>query len=240
MSSSDVFEDQLRLEFSMLDVPAPSAGALETAVRRFRRWRLRRRLLVAAPGLVAAASLGAVLGLSGTSDLGSGGIPDSSTIRLANYAFPLPSGFHLTATPTDTCKAEVRFVERFETKPGSAPKSALTDLLHTGAGRYSTEKIASAASADGGCVEMALTKPFTPTAETGNPSYPLTTSSRARRVDVAGYHGWLTTAQTNEGQPTSQLTVELPQADGQMRDLGVGASGLSANALLTIVSHGLS
>lgn len=47
----------------------------------------------------------------------------------------------------------------------------------------------------------------------------------------------LTAARKGGGQAGLQLTVEPPQV-GPMRDLGVGASGLSANELLTIVSKG--
>lgn len=246
MLSDDTFEDQLRLQFSMLDVPVPSAGAFEKAIRRFRRWRLRRRLLIATPGVVAAASLGVALGLGGGIGPGSGGSSssnaihpsDHNAIHLANYAFHLPSGFHVTAAATSACQAVVTFGEKMRYTPGSVPKIA---RIITGAGPYSTVKIASAANANGGCVEMALTRPFTPTAATENPYLGLTAStSSARQVDVAGYVGWLTTVGTNEGQPALQLTVELQQGNGQMRDLGVGASGFSASELLTIVSHGLS
>ncbi len=245
MSSDDTFEDQLRLEFSMLDVPAPSAGDFEKAVRRFRRWRLRRRLLVATPGVAVAASFGVALGLSGVSGPGPGRSSSSHAyhlsihdgIRLANYTFPLPSGFHVTASVTQACQAVVRFAERFNSTAGISAETLLKD---TGTWSYTTVKIASAASANGGCVRMALTGLFTPTVVTGDPSYLLTESSSSRRVDVAGHIGWLTTRQTNDGQPVLQLTVELPQADGRMRDLGVGSSGLNANELLAIVSQGLS
>src|SRR5579862_4960545 len=40
MLSDDTFEDELRLEFSMLDIPEPAAGVLQKTVRSYRRWRL--------------------------------------------------------------------------------------------------------------------------------------------------------------------------------------------------------
>ncbi|MHB1554428.1 MAG: hypothetical protein ACYCSX_09285 [Acidimicrobiales bacterium] len=233
MWSSDPFEDELRLRFSLLDVPEPSTRVRNEATRRFRRWRLRRRLLVATPSVAAAAVLGGVLGLGGF-------VGTRDVIRLANYTFPLPPGFHLTAASTGPCRAVVAFRERIIVPPGSSPIGAGTISITKGKGPYHTAKIASAAGADGGCVLMALTDPFTPASETGNPSYTLTASPSARRVDVAGHVGWLTAARKDGGQADLQLTVELPQAAGQMRDLGVGASGLSANELLAIVSKGLS
>lgn len=249
MSSHDPFEDQLRLEFSRLDVPAPSVGAFEKSVRRYRRWRLRRRLLVVTPGVAAAAGLGVALGLSGTSGHGPARSSSSKAVHLsghnamhlANYAFPLPPGFHTSSTATGSCRAVVTFEQKVRITRGSVPKAPKTPNVVTGKEINSTFKIASAASADGGCVEMALTIPFTPTTTTENPYLGFTVNKPSvRKVDVNGDVGWLTPAATNEGVSTPQLIVELPQGNGQMRDLGVSSAGLSANKLLTIVSQGLS
>lgn len=101
-------------------------------------------------------------------------------------------------------------------------------------------QITAAASAMGGCVRMAVTVAFTPTTATRNPYLPYGLTSNVRQVDVNGYVGWIGTAGTSFGQPTLQLTVELPQANGQMRDLAFASSYLSADQLLTIVSQGIS
>jgi hypothetical protein len=106
---------------------------------------------------------------------------------------------------------------------------------------YTSSRITAAASARGGSVQMAITVPFTPTITTPNPYLPYTAPTPSvRRVDVNGLVGWLGKAGTTSGKPVTQLTIELPQANGRMRDLGVSSTDLSADELLAIVSEGLS
>lgn len=247
MSRDDPFEDELRLQFSMIDTPAPSERFVERTVRRYRSWRLRRRLAIAAPGFALAASLGVVFGLSGVSGPGSGGssspnaiqLSDHGAIHLANYVFPLPRGFHVTAAATGACNAIA--ILRSHTLPPKDATGTVAWTPKTVPQSYSTVNLAAAATESGGCVQMALTNPFTPAAATQNSYLPFTgSSSSVRQVDVDGYVGWLTTGSTSWGKPAPQLTVVLPQGNGQMRDLAVGSSGLRASELLTIVSQGLS
>jgi hypothetical protein len=246
MLSDDTFEDELRLEFSMLDIPEPAAGLLQKTVRRYRTWRLRRRLLVAAPAVALAASLGVVLGVTGVLSPGSEGsrssaihLSDRHAIHLANYTFPLPNGYAVTSATTATCP-----VGLLTTSPASPtmPNISTGSVVwsppvvarpYSASSSSSTARMAAGAGADGGCLAMALSIPFTPTQSTPNPYV-----TGSQEVDVAGDTGWLTVANYDKGMV--QLTVAVPQADGQMRDLVVGSSGLSKNQLVTVVTQGLS
>jgi hypothetical protein len=243
MWNDDSFEDELRLEFSMMGSVAPTAGFVEHAVRRYCRWRLRRRLMVATPGVAAAAGLGLALGLSGVGSpgpAGSGGPSsasasrpsDGNAVHLANLVFHLPSNFHLTAAATTACRA----VAVPATNPPPITGVPKAVRLYPD----STTQIAAAANASGGCVYLALTAPFTPTTATPNPYLPFTTStSGVRQVDVGGNVAWLRGG-AEPTRPAYLLTVELPQANGQMEDLAVGSIGLSTGQLLTLISRGLS
>lgn len=79
---------------------------------------------------------------------------------------------------------------------------------------------------------MELSVPFTPTQSIPNPY-----ATGSQEVDVAGDMGWITVANYDKGKV--QLTVALPQANGQMRDLVVGSSGLTKSELVTVVTQGL-
>jgi hypothetical protein len=245
MWSDDKFEDELRLEFSMMDSPAPTAGFVEHTVRRYRRWRLRRRLLAATPGVVAATGLGVALGLTGVSGAprpsdsarSSNASPHhpnrGTTVQLANYVFHLPSGFHLTDAVTTTCRA----VAVPATNPPVVTGAAKAVRIYP----YSTAQIAAAADTNGGCVYLALTALFTPTTATLNPYVPFTGStSGVRKFDVDGYSAWLTRGANSSPEGGYLLSVELPRGNGQMQDLAVGSIGLSTTELLTIISKGLS
>lgn len=251
MLSDDTFEDELRLEFSMLDIPDPAAGVLQKTVRRYRRWRLRRRLLVAAPGVAVAASLGVVLGLSGVLSPGSSGsrsnaihLSDHHAIHLANYTFPLPKGYAVTSSLTaSTCRTLMIMTSP---TPPTMPNISTGSVVwsppviarpYSASSSSSTAHMATGATADGGCLVMELSVPFTPTQSTPNPYV-----VGSQEVDVAGDTGWLeTTNYKMDSEPVEsiQLTVALPQANGQMRDLVVGSSGLSKSELVTVVTQGL-
>lgn len=237
MQTDEAFEEELRLQFSMMDSPEPSPGFVEATVRRYRRWRLRRRLMLASPALVLAA-VGVVAGLGGFGGGQPGVNPETgvASMRLARFSFPLPKDFRLASVETSACRALVVF----KGTPPSVPPS-------TGAHPYTppdepqqylpsssaaTANMAAAASTDRGCLLMALTVPFTSTQATANPYV-----ASGQKVDVDGYTGWLTT--TNATHGVVQLTVELPEGSGNFQDLGIGARGLSAATLLTVVSQGL-
>jgi hypothetical protein len=246
MLSDDTFEDELRLEFSLLDIPEPAPGVLQKTVRRYRRWRLRRRLLVAAPGVALAASLGVALAVSGVLSPGTGGprsnaihLSDRHAIHLANYTFPLPTSYAVTASTPSSCPVVLIMTQP---TPPTMPKISTGSVVwsppviaqtYGASSSSSTAHMASGATADGGCLAMELSIPFTSSRSTANPY-----ATGSQEVDVAGDTGWLTVANYDKGMV--QLTVAVPQANGQMRDLVVGSSGLSKSELVTVVSQGLS
>jgi hypothetical protein len=249
MSRDDPFADELRLQFSMMDSPVPSARFVEQTVRRYRSWRLRRRLAVAMPGVALVVSLGVAFGLSGAGGAGTGGSSSSSAIELsghhaihlANYTFPLPKGYAVTTSATATCPVVLLMTSpTAPTMPNISTGSAVWSppviaQPYSASSSSSTAHMAAGAGSDGGCLAMELSVPFTPTQSTPNPYV-----VGSQEVDVAGDTGWLETTNYSQGSDSIQLTVALPQVNGQMRDLVVGSSGLSKNQLVTVVTQGLS
>lgn len=248
MWSDDTFEDELRLAFSMMDDPTPGAGYVERTVGRYRRWRLRRRLMVASPGVAAATGLGLALGLTGVGAPvapGAGGPPgtrahhpsEGGVVRVADYVFNLPAGFRLTAASTSTCLPDA--VPATGAPPAEKGTPHAVRIYPTSP--YGTTQIATAANASGGCVRLAVTASFTPTPATPNPYFMLTASTPAvRQVTVGGDSAWLRTGALPTPKPVYLLTVEVPQGGGAMRDLVVSSIGLSTRELLAVISQGLS
>ena len=249
MSRDDPFEDELRLQFSMMDTPAPSERFVEQTVRRYRSWRLRRRLAFAVPGVALVVSLGVAFGLGGAGGTGTGGSSSSNAIELSghhaihldNYTFPLPKGYAVTTSAT-TATCPVVLVTTRAAAPSTMPNISTGSAVwsppviaqpYRASSSSSTAHMAAGAGSDGGCLAMELSVPFTPTQSTPNPY-----ATGSQEVDVAGDSGWLTVANYDKG--TVQLTVAVPQPNGQMRDLVVGSSGLSKNQLVTVVTQGLS
>jgi hypothetical protein len=246
MRNDDSFEDDLRLEFSMMDGPAPTTSFVEHTVRRYRRWRSRRRLLMATPGVATAAGLGLALGLSGAGSPGPAGTggsasvdahhpSDANAVRLENHVFHLPSGFRLTAATTTACHPDAVPATNNPPHITGTPKEVRVYP-------YTTTQLATAVNSTGGCVVFAVTGSFTPTSATPNPYLPFTVSTPGvRQVDVDGDVAWLqTNPSPSETRPAYSLTVELPQANGQIQDLAVVSIGVSASELLTVISQGLS
>ncbi len=251
LNDDDALEDEIRLEFSMTDCPPPSTAFVEHTVRRYRRRRLRRQALVGMPAAVAAAGLGLAFGLAGvgsTPRVGSGGSSggsksavaghpsDGTAVQLANYVFDLPSGFHPTDAVTTACRTYATYAEPATTPPVVTGTPGAVRLYPD-----TTTQIVAAANASGGCVYLSLTAPFTPTSATPNPYVTFTASTPGvREVDVDGDAGWLRAGTPGTPGAVYLLTVQVPEKNGQTRDLVIGSSGLSSTELLTIVSHGLS
>lgn len=246
MPTDEAFEEELRLQFSMMEAPAPRPGLVEETVRKYRRWRMRRRLLVASPALAVAGAVGIVAGLGGFG--GSGGrVPATNkpeiaaaSMRLTRFTFPLPKGYQL-ASIDNACRALVIFSNPSPqlAPPGTGPypySPPRVSKLYPASSSPQTSTMAAAAATDGGCLLMALTVPFTPTQSTANPYL----ASSGQAINVNGYEAWLTASTgTSDGMGLVQLTVRLPAGNGKFEDLGIGARGLSAQSLLTIVSQGL-
>ena len=246
MQTDNAFEQELRLQFSMMDAPEPTSHMVESIVRRYRRWRLRRRLVVASPALVVAGAvaIAAGFGVFGGS-LDHQPVAKSEiaavSMRLTGFAFPLPKGYRLASIDTP-CRALVVF--KSPVIPGTTglatPRTGASPYtpphvaeLYPAASSPQTSAMAAAAATNGGCLLMALSVPFSPTQSTANPY--LATSGQ--KITVDGHAAWLTSVNASKG--SVQLTVQLPAGKGTFQDLGIGARGLSAQTLLSIVSKGL-
>ncbi len=244
MQTDEAFEEDLRLQFSMMEAPEPKPGLIEETVRKYRRWRMRRRLMVASPALMLAGAVGtaAGLGVFGGSGAGQPAVQSeigTASMRLARFTFPLPKGYQLASIDT-ACRALVLFTNPTRTglPTPSTGSHAYTPprvaQLYPASSSPQTSTMAAAAATDGGCLLMALSVPFVPTQSTANPY--LATSGQ--RIEVDGYAAWLT-ASANTSNGSVQLAVQLPAGKGTFEDLGIGARGLSAQTLLTVVSQGL-
>ena len=102
----------------------------------------------------------------------------------------------------------------------------------------SQQKVAAAAAADGRCVSMQLTAPFSPGAS-GDPNIP----RGAPEVPVGPYHAWLIPGGCSVRIPLNRqhrLVIEMSAPHGQIQDLVIGASGLSPAALTSLVARNLS
>lgn len=241
MQTDEAFEEDLRLQFSMIDGPDPRPGLIEETVRKYRRWRMRRRLMVASPGLVLAGAVGIAAGLGGFGGTDQPVVKSqiaATSMRLGNFAFPLPKGYQLASIDT-ACRALVIFTDPTRTglPTPSTGSHAYTPprvaQLYPASSSPQTSTMAAAAATDGGCLLMALSVPFVPTQSTANPY--LATSGQ--RIEVDGYAAWLTTS-ANTSNGSVQLTVQLPAGKGTFEDLGIGARGLSAQTLLGVVLQG--
>ena len=103
---------------------------------------------------------------------------------------------------------------------------------------YGSPQIEALAAAKGGCVRMAITIPFTPNRSTQNPYLPLCFSTDSvRKVDINGYVGWLAIVGRVASHPITQLTIEMPQGNGQIRDVAISSTDLTLEDLLTVVSR---
>ena len=225
------------LENELRDMFARSAADIviteQTRARLLQRHyprRVNRRL---AAGLAAAAAAaGIAVPLAASAPGGAAG----PAIRLASYTFRMPAGYHLTAAGSAPCQA---FGIYF---PPRGAKAQAQDPANSQAMR-------GAASSAGGCIVLALAPPYTPTASVPDPEAPYA----VHPVPVGRYRGLISHVSAEVfpelGKPSrlgpgwhraTNLYVPLPAGGGQMRDLVVGAQGLSDSALIKIVAGGLS
>jgi hypothetical protein len=194
-----------------LDHVMPREGLAALVIARHRR--IRRRRVAGAVGLVVViAGIGIPLGLTS-----SGG---SRPAHLGPGGLPDHRVTLQLAPYTLTLAGDYR-----PAGPGQA-------ACATAAPAGGTETAAVAPSGD--CVLMLLTASFAAKAPgpEGDPYVPRT----AREVSAGRYQGWLIP------QPRAGATfvIELPSADGRLRDLVISSSGLSPTALVSLVSAHLS
>ncbi len=125
---------------------------------------------------------------------------DGARIQMAGYHFRTPAGF----TATDTACS-----------PPASDGQPVTVL----------NSFASAASADGGCVEAFLLAP-------GSPTAPPATPADATPVAVGSYQGYYVPSDTT-------LYVAIPTANGPSTYLVLYAQGLTEDQLIAIAVSGL-
>lgn len=119
---------------------------------------------------------------------------------------------------------------------GPHPKSA--GIVAGSVQPYCSSQIETLAAELGGCVRMAITAPFTPNGVTMNPYLPFRIpTGNVRQVDINGHAGYLGCVGSVNSRPVIQLTLEISLRNGQVRDLAVSSTDLSAEALLTILSR---
>jgi len=222
MLNDEILELELERRFAGVQVLEPPPAFVEHTVREFRHRRRRSRVLALAVPVLAIAAVGLVLGIPGHDTSG-------SSIRLANYTFHWPKHADLAASTEPRCLP----VAAFRAPVVATPNSSAPSVAHL----FSFPQVSSALTANGGCVVIALSDPFTPTAASPNP-YVIATG--AQTVVVGRFHGWLSTGTGYGGVPLIQLTVEVPQGHGQMKDLAVGEQGVAISTLISVVTRGLS
>ncbi len=212
---------------------SPRPDLADHVIRRRRDGRRRGRVAGVGAGIVAiAAAVVVTLGSSGTpgsTQLG------SAHLRLASYTFRLPRGAHAVSATPAACAVGAAVV--YIPDPGE------------GVSNPDQPAIAKAVTANGGCVSMLLTDPYTSGAANApkEPNYPVD----QQQVQIGSYTGTIGTYaiigadMTFHGVPVPSgtrqtvLNLTLPTSGGQVQDLQVAAAGITEQQLVSIVSSGL-
>ena len=180
------------------------------------RARFRRRI-----GYIAAAA--AIVAAVGGAFTLSHGRASSDTIRLASYTFHLPSRFHSTSSTPKSCMPLATVDAPFSASSGQIVEHP-----------YNLPQVSSAITSAGGCITIALTNPYTPTAAAPDPFR----VSLSAPIIVAGHVAWVESGQQGTGD-TLDLGIQLPYGNGQYHDLVVGTVGLPSNEVVRLVARGL-
>ena len=134
---------------------------------------------------------------------------------MAGYHFRTPSGFKTSKASCDTVLAQLR-------ADGALGRSGPVTVMNG---------FKAAASADGGCVEVFIEIP-------GSPSAPTPSPPPGEAVDVGSYQGYY---DSQEGGGAN-LYVELPKAGGDAAHpifLVLYAQGLTEDQLIAVAQSGL-
>jgi len=208
--ADDEFNLRLALE-SELDHVTPRDGLADLVIARYRKGR--RRRFVGVFGLfVVFAGIGVPIGVAGASG-GTSARSGPVALRLGSYTLTLPDRYHQSDASTAPCAA------------GAVPEP------RPAAGQQNT---VAAVASSGVCVMMILMPPSSP--RRADPNVP----RGAKEVTVGRYRAWLAPRGYVPAGDGAALLVEGDAASGQIRDLVIGASGLSQAALVSLVSAGLS
>jgi len=156
-------------------------------------------------------------------------------LRLASHSFQLPAGYKLTAATSPPCHALVAAAALVPWDPNAR------DRRRAPPGQTAMK---AAASAAGGCIAAMLAPPYP--AGMPDPEAPV---AGAHPVQVGRYHGVIVHSpvlvfsvarfRAARHYLFTELFVPLPAGSGEMRDLVIGASRLSASELIKIAATGL-
>ena len=233
----------------LVDDIQPRGGIVDAAIARRRT--VRRQALTGALGTTAAVAAGLVVALGATDGgsvarKGSGAVARKGSavaqLQLASYHFSLPRDAKVVPATPATCAFRTGV-----TYPND-PNQTLSDQPGVGASAPSQPTIANAVTAQGGCVSMLLTDPYSPGSDlTPTPAFP--TENQAP-ITIAGNSGTIGTQEfigdatmnrvkLPSGTKDDLLTLELPAPNAQKQLFLAAAAGISQQQLESIVASGL-
>lgn len=221
-------ENELRSVFTRAaaDIAVPEQARDRLIKRDYHPARVNRGLAAGITAIVAAVGIAVPLAaVAGSPNTAAG-----PAIRLASYTFHLPAGYMLTAATSAACRTYAIYV------PPPEAAGAPDQNPPYGPG------MKAAASSSGGCIVLVLAEAYTPTATVPDPEAPPT----AQPVQVGRYHGLIVNSSISSGNTgrlimrATELYVQIPTADGRMRDLVIGGTMLSKSTLIRIAANGLS
>jgi hypothetical protein len=167
---------------------------------------------------------------------GAGSPAPSQQLQLASFKLRLPEHSRVLAPGSHRClPAMVMYPS--------------TSVPNGGPANPTEPAIVSAVTADGGCISVLLTSPFTP-GSSGAPT-PFMDEQSAKPVQIGSYQGtagpatWIGSDMSYKGiaipSGTTQsiISLDVPAAGGQLEDLVFAAEGVSEQQLISIVSSGL-
>jgi len=252
---TDELEQELRgaLARSAESTPLPPQARQRLLQRDYHPRRVKRGLAatvaagaIAVAGVIVTLAAGGGPLTAGGGPLTAGGGPAPATagavIQLASHTFRMPAGYKLTAATSPPCHTMAAY-----------PLTDIVQRPHAKGPVYRTPPYSAgmkaAASASGGCIVALLFRPYTPTMSARE-------AFGGHLVQVGRYHAALFrfriyVLESGHGRQAghgsravrstfTDLFVRLPAGHGMVRDLVIGAKGLSGPALIKIAANGLS
>lgn len=257
--------------FEDLPILAELRDDLSRGCIRARRRTVRRRAVTSSLGMAAVVATGLVValgaagggGASGGADggaaagggaAGTGGATatgDSGAahLQLASYRFSLPEDASVVAATPSACalRPMVVYPHAPNPDPTSPPEPGpAPDQPGIGMSAANQPTIANAVTAQGGCVSMALTDPYTPGSDlTPLPGFatpdqsPITIDGSSGTIGMEELIGAGPTGQSIPPEKNVLLTLVLPAPNGQKQLFLAAAAGVSEEQLESIVTSGL-
>jgi hypothetical protein len=182
-------------------------------------------------------ALAVVAGAAIVVTAGGAGTPaPSPQLRLASFKLSLPEHSQVLAPGSHRCLPAMLMY------PGTSVPSG-------GPANPTEPAIVSAVTADGGCISVLLTSPFTP-GSSGAPT-PFMDEQSAKPVQIGSYPGtsgpatWTGSNMSYKGiaipsgTTQSMISLQVPAGDRQVADLVFAAEGVPEQQLISSVSSGL-